>query len=1115
MSLRHAAQYLAAHGRGADTTLMHVAPDEVARLQRAAQERGGSLSINPHTGLPEANFFSDLNPVSILQGEGNIGKSGLGPTLAALAVNYFAPGAGEALGLSQAAATGAIVGGASALATGSLKKGLMAGIGAYGATGLGEAAMGGVDSASREQAVLNSFKNELPLPENIPVARQMSIADTIKGGAKGIASLGPRDLFKFGSAAAGPILSSLANEQNKKLNNLPSSSTPGGYIRQYYFDPKSQSVKPLAPVRTQDFGDTTFESRVPYIPKSAGGGLQSSYAMGGVTDDGMADGGMADGGTLPKTVEDLYTGILGRPSDAGGAAYWQQRFGDTLDPNEINTFTQSANVELANRTAAQTLPPAPPAAAPISAGIENLYTSILGRPSDAGGLDYWSKQFGDTVDATERNTFIQAAKPEQQVADMYRNVLGRDPDPGGLQYWTTRINQGEPASNVYNEFLGAARENTELVNADNTINKDFATATTPYTGYRSKDQTNIVDEWVRNTLGREPTAADREQMWYKDAFNAMKTAPEAKNLYGNFQTYAKAEKNKDVTASLAARGVTEADVLRQTGKTIAELVASDIDPTNLIGASQLRAPGAKTGFDFSGIRKPTTPQTNAPAGTTNPYGNAINPGDITRNVDGSTTVTPNIPGRPYGGFTGMGQVRDAYTVGGGKLGQILTPSKTYQNTGASADIYKYLMGKGDYPIQETGIGKNFRYYHGVEPTTSNPTNKYRINPQTHMIELNPNYVAPAANGGLMQAYAYAGGGTTSQDENKKGTGNPNAAAMTAAAFDAMTPAQKADHQAQLAAINEGLTPMVVKILQQIKNQILFKDKNEPLAPVENMDTLSPDAIAQQDAAIALALADNAENAPTVSDNPAALMGDTSGDGGVSSGGVSATSGSPMGGIASIGTVGQANAAVAAANAAAANGVGGIGVGGGNAGTGNGGTSSGVGTGIGGLGGIGGGLAYGGLTAAMASGGYINNDNFTRYMATGGISVGSRPDPNIDGQYQPPPNVSFQPTVGRFAAGGEAGYNLGGYSDGGRLLRGPGDGVSDSIPATIGHKQPARLADGEFVVPARIVSELGNGSTEAGARKLYAMMERVQQARGKTVGKGKVAKNSRADKYLPK
>ena len=104
----------------------------------------------------------------------------------------------------------------------------------------------------------------------------------------------------------------------------------------------------------------------------------------------------------------------------------------------------------------------------------------------------------------------------------------------------------------------------------------------------------------------------------------------------------------------------------------------------------------------------------------------------------------------------------------------------------------------------------------------------------------------------------------------------------------------------------------------------------------------------------------------------------------------------------------------------------------------------------------------------------------------------------------------------YAAGGNVGgiSHLGDYSDGGRLLKGPGDGVSDSIPASIGNRQPARLADGEFVVPARIVSELGNGSTEAGARKLYAMMDRVQKGRRKSVGKGKVAVNSKADKYLP-
>lgn len=102
--------------------------------------------------------------------------------------------------------------------------------------------------------------------------------------------------------------------------------------------------------------------------------------------------------------------------------------------------------------------------------------------------------------------------------------------------------------------------------------------------------------------------------------------------------------------------------------------------------------------------------------------------------------------------------------------------------------------------------------------------------------------------------------------------------------------------------------------------------------------------------------------------------------------------------------------------------------------------------------------------------------------------------------------------GGFAhGGGIAGLAAGGQ---GRLLRGPGDGVSDSIPATINGGQPAKLADGEFVVPARIVSELGNGSTEAGARQLYAMLDRIQKRRGATTGQGRVAVDSGARKVLP-
>ena len=86
-----------------------------------------------------------------------------------------------------------------------------------------------------------------------------------------------------------------------------------------------------------------------------------------------------------------------------------------------------------------------------------------------------------------------------------------------------------------------------------------------------------------------------------------------------------------------------------------------------------------------------------------------------------------------------------------------------------------------------------------------------------------------------------------------------------------------------------------------------------------------------------------------------------------------------------------------------------------------------------------------------------------------------------------------------------GYARGGYLDG------QGDGMSDSIPATIEGKQPARLADGEFVVPADVVSHLGNGSSKAGSKRLYAMLDKVRHAR---TGNKKQGKEINPAKYMP-
>ena len=151
-------------------------------------------------------------------------------------------------------------------------------------------------------------------------------------------------------------------------------------------------------------------------------------------------------------------------------------------------------------------------------------------------------------------------------------------------------------------------------------------------------------------------------------------------------------------------------------------------------------------------------------------------------------------------------------------------------------------------------------------------------------------------------------------------------------------------------------------------------------------------------------------------------------------------------------------------------------------------------------------------SSTGSGGTIPSLQANRSQLPYGPISGSQARPGAGGvNYFSPTSYTQKAAGGGMMYGGGGISDLGGYSDGGRLLKGPGDGVSDSIPATIGGKQPARLAEGEFVVPARIVSELGNGSTEAGAKKLYAMMDRVQKARRKTKN---IAADTKAHKYLP-
>jgi hypothetical protein len=151
----------------------------------------------------------------------------------------------------------------------------------------------------------------------------------------------------------------------------------------------------------------------------------------------------------------------------------------------------------------------------------------------------------------------------------------------------------------------------------------------------------------------------------------------------------------------------------------------------------------------------------------------------------------------------------------------------------------------------------------------------------------------------------------------------------------------------------------------------------------------------------------------------------------------------------------------------------------------------------------------------AMGGSVPNENQFypgANIARGGASSAPQAPSATDvigGYDQKLDQYTGEPT--QMAGGGLASLNE--YAAGGRLLDGEGDGMSDSIPAVIKGAKPQRaaLAQGEFVVPADVVSHLGNGSTKAGSQRLYAMMDKVRHARTGTKKQGKQIK---PEQFIP-
>jgi hypothetical protein len=117
---------------------------------------------------------------------------------------------------------------------------------------------------------------------------------------------------------------------------------------------------------------------------------------------------------MAQTIDQLYQSVLGRAPDAPGQQYWQQQFGETIDPQEEQAFKAAAIPEQ---------------------NVNKLYQDVLGRAPEQAGMDYWRTQIGQTIDPGEQDKFIQAAFPEMGVAGLYKNILGREADEGGLKHW--------------------------------------------------------------------------------------------------------------------------------------------------------------------------------------------------------------------------------------------------------------------------------------------------------------------------------------------------------------------------------------------------------------------------------------------------------------------------------------------------------------------------------------------------------------------------------------------------------------------------------------------------------------------------------------------------------
>ena len=987
MSLHALANHMATKGRNGDSMLVHMTPGEVAGLHALALKHGGELTINPDTGLPEASFLKSLLPM-----------------LAGAALNFFVPGLGAAVGgafgLGAAAGTGIAVGGITSLATGSLSRGLMAGLGAYGGAGLAEGLMGaGADSATR--AAL-SAEGALPSLENITqvtgegyggsaanysdqvnsavkAARDASSAmptselmskgfDAVKADPLGFAK---NNMMALGAAAT-PIVADMMVPTTTKMPDISSNAN----IRQSIYDPYSGTYRQLNPVPAKNYGTPAYKpfNEGGIVALAGGGDLNNIYAnLGGKqVYDTIASNYMKAGGDEAglASIMSKYDTPVAAPA---GLTPQQQQAMNLMLKSSTGGVDTSAMDAMGGAAAVKKLAES----AGYNGTATQLYDYATKTPgsidftSDAGQQLAMNNYIGNYTNAITSKFKTPA---EQALELMYRSTTQGVP--------TAALDALGGSSTVKNLARSAGFEETP----------EWQQAYEKKMGYTviprmSTAESIAADKAASAKATSGLTALDAGKDTTLD-FTGDKTStvkPVAVTSNGTYNTVAGNTYVPPAIGTAVGQGVyqgqgtmastgTEGPIVDFTGKS-----AFKTDPMTLAKQQIADQSAAKTAADKLKLDLYSQWGASNPKATELEHVNFIDKIGLPPETAAQLlNISPD-------------QAKDKYYN-----------AKFNKQTGDSMAAYKYLMGQGAYPTK-SGVGEIMRPY--SEATLGMPANtnrKYVFDQATGKYNLNPDYVAE---------YKDPSGGTNylmSQNEIfnyfKKNAGQDDTTTYAWALANNLTPQEISQ------ATGVPISQIAPKWRAAAAKQAATKAATNADGTVDQ-EKLNAQQQASFDATAYLKANPDVQ---AELDSGKANFGDKS------------------------------DLAAAAWNHY---------------------------------------LNYG----------KAEGRTYTQKAAGGGM-------------------MGY--AMGGYAVGGGLGA-LGSYSDGGRLLKGPGDGVSDSIPATIGQKQqPARLADGEFVVPARIVSELGNGSTDAGAKKLYAMMDRVQRARGKTTGKNKVAANSRADKYLP-